>query len=76
MIEIENDVPVPVFRAGRKSAVRDGIVNAIKTMNIGDSFRVEYTVASMRNIFRMFPEHGSFKVAKDQGQYVRVWRVG
>lgn len=76
MITIENNVPVPVFRAGRKSAVRDGIVNAIKTMNVGDSFRVEYNIASMRNIFRMFPEHGNFKVAKDQGSNVRVWRVG
>lgn len=75
MITIENDVPVPVFRAGRKSAVRDGIVNAIKTMGVGESFRVEYNVASMRNIFRLFPEQGSFKVAKDQGKYVRVWRV-
>jgi hypothetical protein len=76
MIEIESNVPVPVFRAGRKSLVRDGIVNAIKTMNVGDSFRVEYNVAAMRNIFRLFPEHGSFKVAKDEGNYVRVWRVG
>jgi hypothetical protein len=76
MIEIENNVPVPVFRAGRKTTVRDGIVEAIKTMNVGDSFRVEYNIASMRNVFRLFPEHGSFKVAKDQGKYVRVWRVG
>jgi hypothetical protein len=76
MIEIENNVPVPVFRAGRKSTVRDGIVEAIKTMNVGDSFRVEYNIASMRNVFRLFPECGSFKVAKDQGKYVRVWRVG
>lgn len=76
MITIENNVPVPVFRAGRKSLVRDGIVNAIKTMNVGDSFRVEYNVAAMRNIFRLFPEYGSFKVAKDEANYVRVWRVG
>jgi hypothetical protein len=76
MIEIESNVPVPVFRAGRKSVVRDGIVNALKAMNVGDSFRVEYNVASMRNIFRMFPSYGQFKVAKDQGKYVRVWRVG
>lgn len=76
MITIENNVPVPVFRAGRKSPVRDGIVNALKTMNVGDSFRVEYNIAAMRNIFRMFPEYGNFKVAKDQDKYVRVWRVG
>lgn len=76
MITIESGVPVPVFRAGRKSTVRDGIVSAIKTMGVGDSFRLEYNIASMRNIFRLFPEHGRFKVAKDQGNYIRVWRVG
>lgn len=76
MIEIENNVPTPVFRVGRKSVVRDQIVGALKSMNVGDSFRVEYNIGSMRNIFRLFPEHGQFKAAKDQDNYIRVWRVG
>lgn len=76
MITIESGVPIPEFRVGRKSAVRDQIMNALKQMHVGESFRVEYNIASMRNVFRSVNEYGRFKVAKDEGKYVRVWRVG
>jgi hypothetical protein len=45
-------------------------------MDIGDSFRVEYKLASMRNFIRNSKIEGQFRAAQDGENTVRVCKVG
>jgi hypothetical protein len=48
----------------------------MKHMQVGDSFRVEYKLASMRNFIRNCGIEGNFRAAQESETHVRVWRVG
>jgi hypothetical protein len=76
MFEIEKGVPVPRNYMGRKSKKREAMVATMKQMHVGDSFRVEYKLASMRNFIRNCGIEGSFRAAQESETHVRVWRVG
>jgi hypothetical protein len=75
MFEIEKNVPIPRNRTGRRSKKREAMVATMKEMAVGDSFRVEYQIASMRNFLRNSGVEGIFRTAQDSGNFVRVWRV-
>lgn len=76
MFEIEKNVPAPRTYLGRKSKKRGAMVETMSAMEVGDSFRVEYKLASMRNFLRNSGVEGVFKCAEDIEPYVRVWRIG
>jgi hypothetical protein len=48
----------------------------MNTMHVGDSFRVEYKLPSMRNFIRNCGIDGSFRAAQESDTHIRVWRVG
>jgi hypothetical protein len=75
MFEIEKGVPVPRSYMGRKSKKRESMVETMKAMQPGDSFRVEYKLASMRNFIRNCGIDYQFRTAQDGPDMVRVWRV-
>ena len=76
MFEIEQGIPVPRNYMGRKSKKRESMVATMKHMQVGDSFRVEYKLASMRNFIRNCGIEGNFRAAQESETHVRVWRVG
>jgi len=76
MFEIEKGVPIPRRYMGRKSKQRDSMLDTMKMMLPGDSFRAEYKLASMRNFIRNCGIEGSFRAAQDTDTHIRVWRVG
>lgn len=76
MLQIENGIPAPKAYAGRKSKTRDEIIETMRHMSVGQSFRVDYKLASMRNIIRNKPVDGVFRAAQESEQEIRVWRIG
>ncbi len=46
MFQIDKDIPVPRTYMGRKSKKRQGMIATMKEMSVGDSFRVDYKLAS------------------------------
>jgi hypothetical protein len=76
MFQIEKNVPVPRTYLGRKSKKREGLIATMHAMDVGDSFRVEYKLASMRNFIRNSKIEGQFRAAQDGENTVRVWKVG
>ncbi len=75
MFEIEKNIPAPRTYVGRKSKKRGEMIETMSNMEAGDSFRVEYKLASMRNFLRNSGVEGVFKCADDGDDFVRVWRV-
>ena len=63
MFQIEKNVPVPRTYLGRKSKKREGMIATMHAMDVGDSFRVEYKLASMRNFIRNSGIEGKSPVA-------------
>lgn len=62
---------------GRRSKKREAMVSTMRAMAVGDSFRVEYRLASMRNFIRNCGIEGQFRTAQDSDEnHIRVWRVG
>jgi hypothetical protein len=76
MFEIEKGVPVPRNYMGRKSKKREAMIATMNAMHVGDSFRVEYKLPSMRNFIRNCGIDGSFRAAQESDTHIRVWRVG
>lgn len=76
MFQIEKNIPVPRTYLGRKSKKRESMIATMHTMDIGDSFRVEYKLASIRNFIRNSKIEGQFRAAQDGENAVRVWKVG
>lgn len=76
MFQIEKNVPVPRTYLGRKSKKREGMIATMHAMDIGDSFRVEYKLASMRNFIRNSGIEGQYRAAQDGEDTIRVWKVG
>lgn len=75
MFVIEKDIPPPKRHMGRRSKKREAILETMRSMSAGDSFRVEYKLASMRNFLRICGVEGIFRAAQDTDVHVRVWRV-
>lgn len=76
MFEIEKNVPIPRSYMGRKSKKREAMVETMKAMQVGDSFRVEYKLTSMRNFLRNCKIEGVFRAAQEDEAHIRVWRIG
>ncbi len=76
MLQIEKGIPVKNNYVGRKSKKRDDILATLQAMEIGDSFRVEYRLTSMRNLIRVSGVEGRFKSSQEGTDSVRVWKVG
>lgn len=76
MLPIEKGIPVKNNYVGRKSKKRDDILATLQAMEIGDSFRVEYRLTSMRNLIRVCGVEGRFKSSQEGADSVRVWKVG
>ncbi len=75
MFDIEQGVPMPRSYMGRKSKKREAMVNTMTAMQVGDSFRVEYQLPSMRNFIRNCGIEGSFRAAQESESHIRVWRI-
>lgn len=75
MFEIEKGIPIPRRYMGRKSKQRDVMLETMRVMQPGDSFRAEYKLASMRNFIRNCGVDGSFRAAQEGDTTIRVWRV-
>ena len=75
MFEIEKGVPVPPRYFGRKSKQRCDMLDAMRAMQPGDSFRAEYKLTSMRNFIRNCGVDGSFRAAQESDTTIRVWRL-
>ena len=75
MFEIEKGIPIPRRYMGRKSKQRDVMLDTMRAMQPGDSFRAEYKLASMRNFIRNCGVEGSFRAAQEGDTTIRVWRV-
>lgn len=76
MFQIENGIPAPRVYMGRKSKKREAMIETMKLMQVGESFRVEYKIASMRNFIRNCGiENAQFRAAQDGENMIRVWRV-
>jgi hypothetical protein len=44
-------------------------------MEVGDSFRAEYKLTSMRNLIRVCGVEGRFKSSQEGNDSIRVWRI-
>ncbi len=75
MFDIEKGVPVPRNYMGRKSEKRESMLSTMSEMQVGDSFRVEYKLPSMRNFIRNCGIEGKFRAAQESEAQIRVWRV-
>jgi hypothetical protein len=75
MFQIEKDVPIPNSYKGRRSKKREAMIETMKNMRPGESFRVEYKLTSMRNFLRVCEVSGVFRAARDAENFVRVWRI-